>query len=596
MRGLAELCNSGIDFAGKTITLLSDIDLSAYSAGVGWEPIGRGDLDQQYRFCGNFDGNGKTISHLTINNKDEDEFYMGLFGSAVGGTICNVRLTEVDIVSFPISTQVGALVGNAYDICMENCSVTGRINGGSYTGGLAGNLEESRIRSCYVDCVVSGLGAGGIVGNVSFGSIVENCYSTGIISGEGLGSAGGIASEIYISASIINCYSDAAVGGGEIVGGVVGQLGQHGAIGGDMQLLTLHNAEVKNCYFAGTVRGQKAIGGIAGEVIYGNVTRCVALNTNIQGDEKVGRVIGEEIYNTEESAVVLTENYALADMQIKEDYMYKELVKGPDQIDGADIILEEAARVDFWTDTLGWDSTVWQIEDGCLPVLKSLDFTPSEPEPTKAPFHESGNLGGGVTVLIITFETSGGSAVQRQRVNANQKVKEPEMPTKEGVVFAGWYLDKEYKEAYDFEKRVTKNLTLYAKWEEESAQEETTIELIIGSRELLRNGERISMDVVPVIKNDRTYMPIRFVAESLGAEVAWSDERQQVEITSEDSRILLTIGEKTAYVNGKAEELEAAPFLEDDRSFTPVRFIAENLGAVVDWTEGEQKIIIKKLQ
>ncbi len=69
----------------------------------------------------------------------------------------------------------------------------------------------------------------------------------------------------------------------------------------------------------------------------------------------------------------------------------------------------------------------------------------------------------------VTFDAQGGSSVSSKTVERNGAVSEPAKPTREGYVFGGWFTDKGCTQAYDFDSRVTKNITLYAKWTEEGA-------------------------------------------------------------------------------------------------------------------------------
>ncbi len=72
--------------------------------------------------------------------------------------------------------------------------------------------------------------------------------------------------------------------------------------------------------------------------------------------------------------------------------------------------------------------------------------------------------GGGVSRYTVKFDTDGGSTIKNAYVTRNSKLTEPTAPTKEGYVFDGWYQDKDFTEKYDFESKVTKSFTLYAKW------------------------------------------------------------------------------------------------------------------------------------
>ena len=220
---------------------------------------------------------------------------------------------------------------------------------------------------------------------------------------------------------------------------------------------------------------------------------------------------------------------------------------------------------------------------------------------TATPVRSGSSGGGGKTAAkyTVTFETNGGSAVAGQTVPGNAAIKEPAAPAKDGYDFAGWYSDKELKSKYDFSAKVTKSITLYAAWNEKGREEKQFI-LTIGEKEANVFGEIKTNDVAPEIVNDRTMLPARFVAENLGANVGWDEEKRLVTITGkslktgEEVTILITIGEKAAVVNGKELKLDSAAFIENDRTYTPVRFIAEELGANVEWLEKDRKVVITK--
>ena len=210
-----------------------------------------------------------------------------------------------------------------------------------------------------------------------------------------------------------------------------------------------------------------------------------------------------------------------------------------------------------------------------------------------------GGGGGGTSRYTISFESNGGSKVSNQTVTRNSVMKEPTAPTKENFDFDGWYSDKELKTKYDFSAKVTKSFTLYAKWTEKDNSINQII-LTIGKKDAQVFGKAKSNDVAPKIEKDRTMLPARFVAENLGAKVEWDGEKQLVTITGknlktdENVTILITIGVATVKVNGKEIKLDSPAFIEDDRTYTPIRFISENLGASVEWVEKDQKVIITK--
>ena len=204
--------------------------------------------------------------------------------------------------------------------------------------------------------------------------------------------------------------------------------------------------------------------------------------------------------------------------------------------------------------------------------------------------------GGGTTRCTVSFETNGGSKVSSQRITRNTSIKEPTAPTKDGYTFEGWYIDKELKTAYDFSTKVRKSFTLYAAWEEVDPTLEQII-LVIGKKEAKVFGKTVANDVAPKIVNERTMLPSRFVAESLDAKVEWKEtgiNKGRVTITKDDIVIIINIGESVATVNGKEVKLDSPAFIENDRTYTPIRFISEELGAAVDWNEETQTVTITK--
>ena len=211
----------------------------------------------------------------------------------------------------------------------------------------------------------------------------------------------------------------------------------------------------------------------------------------------------------------------------------------------------------------------------------------------------SGGGGGSSNSYTVSFETNGGSKLSRQTVTRNSVIKEPAAPTREGFDFAGWYTDKELTVKYDFSEKVTKSITLYAAWSKKDNSENQII-LTIGEKTALVFGQIKSNDVAPKVVNDRTMLPARFVAENLGANVEWDGDKHLVTITGkhiktgENITILIYIDSDIAYVNGKKIRLDSPAFVENDRTYTPVRFISEELGASVEWLQEELRVVITK--
>lgn len=210
----------------------------------------------------------------------------------------------------------------------------------------------------------------------------------------------------------------------------------------------------------------------------------------------------------------------------------------------------------------------------------------------------SGSLGNSTPAYTVSFETNGGSKISSLQAAKNTTLKEPAAPTKDGFDFTGWYTDKDLKTKYDFSDEVTSSFTLYAAWTEKTTDSPNNeIILTIGQKKAYVFGKLKTNDVAPIIVNNRTMLPARFVAESLGAEVQWNEEKSLVTINGKnedgkDVTILITIGEENAAVNGETVKLDSPAFIENGRTYTPVHFIAEQFGVNVMWEDGKREIVI----
>ena len=119
-----------------------------------------------------------------------------------------------------------------------------------------------------------------------------------------------------------------------------------------------------------------------------------------------------------------------------------------------------------------------------------------------------------------------------------------------------------------------------------AAEAGKTIKLQIGSRIVNVDNEAVIYDAAPVIRNDRTLVPIRIITEALGGKVDWNGAAKEVTLSINDKEIKMTIG-KTL------EKYGVAPVIIDGRTFVPVRFVADELGAEVAWDEATKTVTIK---
>lgn len=106
------------------------------------------------------------------------------------------------------------------------------------------------------------------------------------------------------------------------------------------------------------------------------------------------------------------------------------------------------------------------------------------------------------------------------------------------------------------------------------------------------DGRQLSFDVPPTIENERILVPLRVIFEALGATVVWDQNTQTVTATKSGTEIILTIGQNTAFKNGAPILLGTPSRVIAGRTLVPIRFVSESLGAQVDWDDSDQRVII----
>ncbi|HDH63404.1 MAG TPA: hypothetical protein ENF66_01765, partial [Firmicutes bacterium] len=126
----------------------------------------------------------------------------------------------------------------------------------------------------------------------------------------------------------------------------------------------------------------------------------------------------------------------------------------------------------------------------------------------------------------------------------------------------------------------------------------TIIRLQIGNLMAVVNDETVMLDLAPFIENGRTLVPLRFVAETFGAEVGWDPVEERITITLGDKVVVLWIGRKEALINGERYYLDVPPKVIEipeiggGRTVVPLRFVSEAFGAKVEWDPELQIITI----
>lgn len=109
------------------------------------------------------------------------------------------------------------------------------------------------------------------------------------------------------------------------------------------------------------------------------------------------------------------------------------------------------------------------------------------------------------------------------------------------------------------------------------------------------NGNKVSFpDALPFIDgNGRTQVPVRFVSEALGAKVDWDGNDKKVTVALNSRTVILTVGKRGYEINSKSYQMDTVALLQESRTFVPIRFVSEALGATVTWDQDTKSVYIK---
>jgi len=119
------------------------------------------------------------------------------------------------------------------------------------------------------------------------------------------------------------------------------------------------------------------------------------------------------------------------------------------------------------------------------------------------------------------------------------------------------------------------------------------IRLWIGKKTAFVNEDPIRLDEPPYIQHGSTMVPLRFIGEAFGAKVEWVAEgKGKIIIQLQNHKIHLSIGDTVAVIDDKEYTLAVPPEIIKGRTFVPLRFISEGLGAKIDWYPENQEILI----
>ena len=283
--GFAQSVNAGNYYAGKTVVLTADIDLK----NAEWTPIGS--MAKEHGFMGNFDGNGYTISNLSITNiaLDADGYaYAGFFGLTEGEAGAENVIKNLTIENVTINTKghiAAAAIAYPYYTTVEDITVCGNIaiSGGDYTSGV---LAYTRRCTTATNISISGEKGSYITGRITVGGVISDIQTNGGI----------VANYSNFSASNIT------VTGTKNVGGISGIIGAQTLNGANVENVVLVCDDARVGIVAGAYDGKPVIK----DASYSNVTGTSAIvgapygessnrNLTINGVEYVGVKTGDEL-------------------------------------------------------------------------------------------------------------------------------------------------------------------------------------------------------------------------------------------------------------------------------------------------------------
>lgn len=115
---------------------------------------------------------------------------------------------------------------------------------------------------------------------------------------------------------------------------------------------------------------------------------------------------------------------------------------------------------------------------------------------------------------------------------------------------------------------------------------------VIGQKSMTFNSKKISIDAAPVLKNNTTYIPIKHVLNVFGGTASWDSKNQRVTILRGGKLIDLTVGKKEFILNGQLQSASVAPYISGGRTLVPLRLVSEQLGLTVKWDQKTKTVTI----
>lgn len=474
--------NTFVTESPALIKLKSDIDLSAHY----WIPISK---DYNHRFTDVFDGNGHTITGMyigSVSSQYDIDNNCGLFGY-LNGCVKNLKITDALIYAKGQSgtaSTVGVLAGqvDGADAVVKNCEVEGSLHS-------IGTSSSKYINNGAI---------GGIAGCLLNGAVIDSCRSNtsvGILDGTkyyALGGVAGVAGSsttqdtviIKNSVSTINItlandtdvshiLSDAVFASGKkcsVINSIgVGNYGSAAVADRSADPNTITRTNV--CY-AETNFNKKVDDSYELQAAsYSYYDGTGAVSEMSQDDMKTASFV--ETLNSAAANIDGALEWSIAD-GVNDGYPNladaKVCAGGGDTPVTTYTVTFISKGESYKTQSIESGKTVDKPEDPNAGEGNTFLYWYADDEDVEYDFATP--ITGDLTLTAkwkcakysVLFDSLGGSYVYPQKLDKGQKAAMPETPTKKGYSFGGWYADKTYTSAWNFDSAVTKNTTLYAKW------------------------------------------------------------------------------------------------------------------------------------
>lgn len=367
--GSAELLNEVRYYMSASFKQVADIDLSSYSSGEGWAPIGeinvRNNTQYANPFKGSYDGGGYAISNMNIK---AERNWLGLFGYVNEASLSDIHLKNVFVEG---TIYIGGLIGQADQSLITGSSVEGEVRGISVFGGLVGRASGGSIHSssALVSLAATKASSSVVIGvNGGIGGLVGNGFSVAI-------------TDSYAEGSILTDDYDYYSG----IGGLAGTLSG----------FTTNPSSVEKSYanFDMQIQHGSTAGGLAGSIINSKLINNYALGKLVIGSSNYHQGAGGLVGNSIES--IIQSSYAAvkiaadptqvtgglagktdAKTDVLDSY-YDSEVSG--QNDTGKGVPANTNVMNMYSTYTGWDfQSVWSITNGCgYPFLSWQKKDPS---------------------------------------------------------------------------------------------------------------------------------------------------------------------------------------------------------------------------